>query len=432
MTAPPARNPGLPFNIAKLLRLIAVIGLAVTALLLYRPRYSADSQVHLQGYELFAVAESLVEHHSFSDPFAPLPTGPSAHVGPLYPAYLALVFTVLGHGSASVAVLMWTASLLFTLQVALLPLLTRQLHLGFWPGALAAVGWIAAGIPPAVLSDATFASVLVMVASYLMGRCLAEEASGWLFCLWAVVWAALFLVQPVAVVVLASWLLLLHFRFRKSARQKLVLGLLPILLVTPWTARNFLVFHKLFFIRDNLGIELAASNRTCATALFDVNDADGCSASTHPNENLAEALKVRELGEIEYNRVREAEAIDWIKANPKAFAVLSVQRFEAFWFPPRSERPGNGVMLVPLVLHCFTLLSVPGLLIMWRNARFGCYAVGLWLLCFPLIYYLIQFMMRYRYPIVWATCVAGSYFIVEIVQGIAGKEAIPSSTASPT
>ena len=370
---------------ARSLRWIAVIGLFASTLLLYRPRYGAQAEVHLRGYELFAVAESLVQHHAFADPFLPLPTGPTAHVGPVYPAYLALVFLLFGHGPAAVGVLLWGASLLFALQMAILPALTQKLHLGFWTGVIAAIAWLAARIPPAVISEVTITSFLVIAASFLMADAFDRDLSSLRLSLWAIVWAALLLLQPAMVLVLFFFLLLLHFLYHRSPRQKLALALLPILLVSPWIARNYLVFHKLFFIRDNLGMEMAVSNRDCATALFDVNDADHCFAETHPNENYAEALCVRELGEIEYNRVRMREALDWINSHPRAFAQLSVERFQAFWFPPVGRRPGNGVILLPIVLYGFTLLSIPGLFIMWRNVRSSTFVAALWLVFCSLI-----------------------------------------------
>lgn len=420
-------------SVAKWLRWVAVTGLAAATLILYCPNIGSNARIDLRGYELFAVAESLVQHHSFADPFLPLPTGPTAHVGPAYPAYLALVFIVFGHGPAAVAVLMWGALLMFALQLAMLPFLARQLHLGFWTGILAAVGWLAARIPPAVLSEVTFTSFLVIAASYLMAKCFAEELPTRSLILWATVWAALFLLQPVAVLVLAFCIVLLHFQLQRPWRQKLALVLLPLLLVVPWIARDFLVFHRLFFIRDNLGLEMAVSNCPCASALFETNIENGCFASSHPNQSLAQALRVRKMGEVEYNRLQMKEALDWIRANPRVFARLSVQRFEAFWMPPVSTQPRDGVILHPWVLECFTLLSIPGLFVMWKNAPYSSYVAGLWLLFFPLTYYFIQFMVRYRYPILWATFVPGSYFIVEGVRGIAGKEKVTNKgTANHT
>lgn len=407
---------------ANLLRWIAVLGLGVATLCIYHPIYSASSRVNVSGFETFALAESIVNHHSFSDPFEALPTGPSAHMGPLFPAYLALIIRVFGEGSRAVGVLMWAASLTLALQLMMLPLLAKHLGLGFWTGILAGAAWLAAGIPPALSSEATLASLLVVAAAYLMGRCFARETSGKHLFIWAFVWAALLLLHPVTVVVLAFWLLLLHFRSRRSTRQKIALGLLPILLVAPWIGRNLLVFHKLFFIRDNLGLELAVSNNSCASFRFDVNVETDCFGLSHPNLNYEEALKVRQLGEIEYNRLRLQEALAWIRANPGAFCSLSTKRFKAFWLPPPSSNAASGVLSHAWILNCFTLLSIPGMFFMWRNSRVGAYVVGSWLVFFPLIYYFIQYMNRYRYPILWASFLAGSYFLVELVRGIMGKK----------
>jgi len=406
---------------ANLLRWIAVLGLGAATLYIYHPIYSAGSRVNVSGFETFALAESIVNHHSFSDPFEALPTGPSAHMGPLFPAYLALIIRVFGHGSTAVGVILWAASLTLALQLMLLPLLAQHLGLGFWTGVLAALAWLATAIPPTFLSEAQLAGLLVVAAAFLMGTSFTSEMTASQLLMSGILWGALLLLQPVVILVLPFWLLLLHFQSHSSLRQKIALGILPILLVTPWIVRNFVVFHKPIFIRDNLGLELAVSNNDCASFSFEINEAI-CFSQVHPNKSYEEALKVRQLGEVEYNRVRLKEAIQWIKRNPMAFISLSLTRFEAFWFPPVSTRPGHGVILHPWVLHCLTLFGVAGLFLMWRNARVAAFVVGLWLVFFPLIYYFVQFFQRYRFPILWASLLPGCYFIVALAEGILGKQ----------
>jgi hypothetical protein len=58
---------------------------------------------------------------------------------------------------------------------------------------------------------------------------------------------------------------------------------------------------------------------------------------------------------------------------------------------------------------------------MWRNARTAAYILGIWLVFYPLIYYFVQVLPRYRYPVLWASFLAGSYFVVEVVRGIIAK-----------
>jgi hypothetical protein len=412
------------------MRWAITVGLAAVPIVLYYPTYGTNSRFETRGYEPFAIAKSIATKGTFSDPFMPLGTGPSAHCAPLYPAYLALILKVFGNGSTAVGVHMWIGLLMLAAQLSILPWLTRHLGLGFWTGVIAALAWLACGTPPGLFEEQTFAGLLVTLATFQMQTSFTEEMSVGKLTLAGTTWGALLLLQTAAVLILLFWILLLHYRSRASLRQKAVLALLPLIVVMPWIVRNFVVFHKPVFVRDNLGLELAVSNNACANASFEVNWINGCFALFHPNENFEEALKVQQMGEVEYNRARMKEAISWIKDNPATFFDLTLQRFEAFWFPRNSVSPGNGLILRPWVLAGFTLLSIPGLFFMWRNARVSSYVAGLWLLFYPLIYYFVHFMARYRYPILWATFVPGSYFIVELMHGIVGKEEVKSKPPS--
>lgn len=418
-------------NKAAAIRWGVTLSLGIATICIYHPRYSSTSEINMRGYEAFALAESILNRHTFADPFLAAPTGPSAHLPPLFPAYLALILKVFGHGRTAVAVLMWAAALMLMAQVMLLPMLAQWLGLGFWTGVLASSAWLAVGVGPTYLAEATLTSLLVISVVFFMRRSFDQEISSLQVCMSFVLWGTLLLVQPVSIVVMLFWWILLQRRSPISARKKIALGVLPIVALVPWTIRNVIVFHRPVFVRDSLGLELAVSNNSCASPLFDVNQNDGCFSEFHPNLNYEEALKVQRLGEVEYNRVKLRDTINWIEANPRQFATLSLQRFETFWFPPPSYVPGNGVLLRPLVLDCFTLLSLAGLFLMWRNARLATYLIGMWLVFFPLAYYFVQFLVRYRYPILWATFVPGSYFIAELIQGIAGKKDIDNKESAP-
>ncbi|HEV2730153.1 MAG TPA: hypothetical protein VGV15_08975 [Terriglobales bacterium] len=253
-----------------------------------------------------------------------------------------------------------------------------------------------------------------MIAAFIMGSSFTKEMSAKAVLLSALIWGALLLLQPAVILALVPWLVLLHFSSQISNRHKIALGLLPILLVTPWIVRNFVVFKRPVFIRDNFGKELANSNNPCASALFEINRRTGCFASSDPNLSYEEAEKVRALGEPEYNRIRLREAVAWIRTNPGKFLDLSARRFGAFWFPPFSLEQSEGELSRPWILYAFTLASIPGLFVMWRKARPAAYVIGLWLLFFPLIFYFLQFLGRYRWPILWATFLPGSYLIPEL------------------
>jgi hypothetical protein len=110
----------------------------------------------------------------------------------------------------------------------------------------------------------------------------------------------------------------------------------------------------------------------------------------------AEALKVKELGEVEYNRQALGDVLDWTKENPREFLELTFLRFVHFWFIFPSRSPAA------VFLTAFTVLGIlgirrifPGLSLPQRIA------ILVPLITYPLIYYLVLFMPRYRAPIDW-------------------------------
>ena len=67
-----------------------------------------------------------------------------------------------------------------------------------------------------------------------------------------------------------------------------------------------------------------------------------------------------------------------------------------------------------LALHVMTVASLAGLILWFRRSPGTFGIIALWMAVFPLIYYMLQFESRYRYPILWATWILAAYFIAEI------------------
>jgi hypothetical protein len=200
----------------------------------------------------------------------------------------------------------------------------------------------------------------------------------------------------------------LKYAFFKWSVMPLVL--LPVVIIAPWTIRNYSVFHSFTRIRDNFGLELSVSNNDCAQFGISVNEQTGCFQNIHPNKNVNEARKVMELGEIKYNALQLREALRWISSHPARFIKLSILRFIAFWMP--TENLNNpyacGRHRERVVIYLITLLSVLGLVILCqRDIKSGLLLISC-LTVFPLVYYLVQFEDRYRYPIMWATFLLGA------------------------
>jgi 4-amino-4-deoxy-L-arabinose transferase-like glycosyltransferase len=77
------------------------------------------------------------------------------------------------------------------------------------------------------------------------------------------------------------------------------------LVVSPWTIRNYCLFHKLVPISANFGHSLFVGNHAGADGGFQpIRDA------------------YRGMDEIEYERMARQQAWAWIRANPRAFFLL--------------------------------------------------------------------------------------------------------------
>ena len=315
----------------------------------------------------------------------------------------------------------WCATLIVVLQICLMPLLARSLGLGFYSGVGASVLWLVARVPREVVWEQNFAGVLITVLAFLLYAALRRPLSMPRLVLCAVLWGVLILLCPVALLALCAWILALQFARTQTPRKTLVLVLLPLLMLAPWMVRNYQTFHRFVFVRDNLGMELEVSNNDCATFSFELNRMSGCYAQHHPNENMDEVAQVAQQGEVAYNQRRQHVAGEWIRAHPGDFAVLTARRFAAFWMPsllmPEQEAIRNPAFYSPLrdaIVTLASLVTIGGLILLWRNNRAACAAFLVWLATFPLIYYVTQYNERARIPVLWAILLPACYALGEL------------------
>jgi hypothetical protein len=379
-----------------------------------------------RGPEPRLLALNLYEHHGFSNPFFALKTGPSAHLSPVFPVFAASLMKVFGDQTAGIAALQVAAILAVSLQVALFPIFSKILSMGAWNGVLAASFWILAK-PKLVFGWEVQYVALILAALCCLYRTQLDAAPSessarlWISGLLA---GVLILSSPPLVLVFVSWLIWEMWR-RRTAFLKVSfvpLVLLPVLILTPWTVRNYRVFQHLIFVRDDLGLELATSNNDCAQFGIARNIQNGCYNQSHPNIALDQAQRVRQLGEFQYNQARLHEALQWITQHPKQFLVLTLERFFVFWMPSETGNIhyASGRRLERVPIYLLTMLSVLGLITLYRT-DFKSWAIcASCLAFFPLIYYIVQFEYRYRYPILWITFLLGALPITKLLWPLVG------------
>jgi len=362
------------------------------------------------GHEAVAVARSMAEHGQFANPYSTMNTGPTAHVAPLYPAFLSLLLRIFGYSANFSLAACFLSIAVHGLNTALLPRVSELFFGDRRPGILAAVLTI---VLPLYFFFPQFE--VIYFAAALMLFCLATyrlvaKGGGWRGVAAGLAFGGIALLNPASVTVAAPWLAYAGWRYLKNRRAAFALGVAlgAIAALAPWTWRNYETFHKLFFVRDNLGLELYVSNTDLAQSTYKLNSASGLYASRHPDVSMAEVRDVARLGEIEYNRQRMAIAKQWMHANPGKFLALSATRARMFWFPIAEGYPlyAFGIALV-------TVLSIFGFVLLgMRREPILLFLLAVELL-YPILYYLVQNDPRFRAPILWISLLGAGYAMTE-------------------
>jgi hypothetical protein len=406
----------------------AYLLLFVVALAQYWVPYDdGDSVPHFP--ESFSVAWNLAEKGAYSNPFVTLHTGPSAHLAPAFPAFLALLIHALGGGSLGMYAVKASAALLLCIQLALFPLFSRILGMGRLNGLIAVVCWLFArvglvlhGRQAVVLFgwEAFYTAFLVAIGMCLCRR-YRDDRSRLRWPL-GIILGTLLLTSPTACIIFVAWLAYEAFLGCLTLIDVAWLVFLPLLIAFPWLVRNYHVFGRTVFVRDNFGLEMSTANNDCSVYGFTENLANGCFARIHPNANIDEAKSVLALGEPNYNALKLSEAKHWIEDHPGRFLKLSGLRLAAFWLPPagtpRFSFIGPGRVRERFAIDLMTVLSVAGLFMLYRADRQSAVLCILGLLTYPVVYYLVSYEYRYRYPILWVTFLLGSLPITGAVHRI--------------
>jgi hypothetical protein len=280
-------------------------------------------------------------------------------------------------------------------MVAMLPWLAHRLGAGRRAGV---IGGLAGALLPrwAHQVECLAGVALGLLLAWHLARWQADRPSTRGALLLGAAWGAAFHLTPSLLPVLLGCLLFEAWwradRQRWTSVGAVLLG--ATLACVPWAWRNHAVFGELLFVRGNFGLELRMGNHEGAPADIDLTDIPGQQIERHPRTNLAEARRLQVIGERAYMREARAEASAWIRDNPGTFAALGARRALFFWFGSPSEGP------LAALTALLTVLAALGLRRLWpalETPKRAAFAIPL--LTFPLVYYVVIFMPRYRVPL---------------------------------
>jgi hypothetical protein len=354
------------------------------------------------GYELGKVAYSITSGHGFGNPYW-VQTGPTAMITPIYPYLMSVVFWMFGAytKSAALAVLGFNCLVSALTCIPVFFLARNSFGLRTAIGAL----WAWVFFPYAIYFSAgsmwyhsfvaLLLTLLLLIASYLESR-----TQLWMWAGFGALWGFAALTTPVVLAVvpfLGGWVCYrLHGNKKNWTVPAATAAFALLATIAPWMIRNYQVFDRPVFLKDNFWMEVCVGNLGNAQHWW--NDA------VHPAGNNAELVEFRQLGELGYMAKKHQQALALIHDEPGIFVWRSLRRvvymWTGFWSISADylhEEPLDFANTFFCTL--FTALAMLGLYKAFRTSRDAVMPYALTLFAFPLVYYVTHAEISYRLPL---------------------------------
>ena len=349
------------------------------------------------------IAYSLAAGHGFSSPYWQ-ETGPTAWLTPVYPALVAVIFKIFGIHTAHSFFAIVFLNILFSAAtcVPLFYIGKRVGGLGVGTG----VAWLWATFPNAVIIPYewvwdTSLTALLMATILWATLELAETQSIGAWCGYGLLWGFALMTNPSlgsVLPVLLGWDVYRTWQqgSLQLSRPLLACGI-AVLCCMPWTARNYLAFHRFIPLRSNFAFELWLGNNE----QFDVQSQIVPAA----DPERFEIRKYVHMGETAFMQDKWQRATAFIKMHPGLEIILFERRFVATW--TGMEKPIEGFRdadspLVRLVLISNTLAAIGalcGIVALLQSRNIYAFPLAGVVIVYPLIYYVTHASLRYRHPI---------------------------------
>lgn len=375
---------------------LALQVVAIGVLHQYRTRPGDD---HFEfGWEMGRVARSIATGHGFSSPYDGN-TGPTAWEPPLYPYLMAGVFKIFGiYTRESAWVLLTINSLLATLTTIPVFLIARKTfgeRVATWSAYAWALNpyvwyWSIHWIWDTTLTPLILACIFLLALELRDWRGLRE----WIW--FGALYAIGALANPTMLAFLpfcGLWIWRQRYRNGLSSLGGVVLSSIVFFAVlSPWVIRNYEVFGRFVFLRDDFGLQVRLGNGPYADGML--------MAYMQPNLNKLELEKFQHMGELAYAQADKQAAFSWIRENPWRFAVISLKRFFYYWNGvPRATSSRSPVDFRTSAFLATSVLAIWGLILALRQKRPAAWLFAGLIILYPLVYYFVFPHARYRHPI---------------------------------
>ncbi len=362
------------------------------------------------------IAAHIAEGHGFLNPIDPSPNSPpTSWLPPLYPFLMATVYRLFGVAShVSLNIMLGLNAVCFGLIVTAAYLLARRL---FGPPAGITAGVLVLLYPTFLLRTVYFWDTHLALAVFAWLTIAAinigqKPPTTLRLVLLGIGLALLALLN--ASYVLAFPLIVL-IALRALPRPQMAVPICITLAafaftLTPWTIRNYHVFHQFFFVRGGVNLELWLGNRPGTTGWIEL--------SQHPSVNRAEGNLMIRLGDLAYYKLcGERFHADRI-ADPNSFLRHTLNRAAYLLFgnpagdATKLVQGGNLAGLLRVALDAVVLVAaVAGAVVAWKRRR-----LALWLLPLGLTavapFLVTHVTYRYSMPLRFVSLISASALVL--------------------
>lgn len=291
--------------------------------------------------------------------------GPTAHKPPLYPLFLAGIYALLGIGNY-IAIRMIQA-IIGALSTLIIYLLGKRMF-GQTIGILASVGasvyplfvYMTGELYPETLFIFLFSLLLFLAFQVSTSR--PTGIDSWSNALYGILFGLTTLSRPNVLIflpVLVIWPFL-NLNVKTAARTMALVLSVTMLVVLPWTIRNYVVFGEFVFLSTEGGVALWQGNNALSAGGGTLANESVWPNSDYPDRGF---YGWSDLTEPESDRKFFGEGLRWIREHPRAFVSLIPQKILRAWSPisfttqsGRTAHPLVRVILFPYLLFLLVVL----------------------------------------------------------------------------
>jgi Dolichyl-phosphate-mannose-protein mannosyltransferase len=348
------------------------------------------------------IARSLALGKGFSDLFRQ-GTGPTAWLTPVYPLLLAGIFQIFGIFTAASFTAAVALNVAFSAGVCVPIFYAGRKIGGVRMGATAA--WLWAIFPNAIMIpfewiwDTCLTTLLsALIFWFTLELAESQRARDWW--LYGLLWGGALMTNPALASLLPFLLGWAAYHAGLRPRRGLALAALAVLVTvlccTPWTVRNYVIFHRFVPLRSTFPFALWLAHNP----VWDPQSPWWTHVSAYEQDG-----KYKRLGETAFMQEKWTEALKFVRTHPALEADLFARRFVAFWagldYPLKRFREAESLTDRTLLLANFlvALGTLGGLVVIWIKRRHYAFVLSVFPVVFPWIYYVTQPYVRYRQPI---------------------------------